>query len=163
MTVARSNIGESAYDLLKDVEFAGVTTPAGTLVLANTASANRDPAVYDNPDRLDITREDPPPMLTFGGGTHYCLGAHLARLELTEALRSITQRMPNPRRTEPAQWKAMTGIIGPISVPLKFDTGHWPLSQYRSRVAGCFLDELDARGEAQLGVDVGEVGFHGAW
>jgi hypothetical protein len=39
-------------------------------------------------------------------------------------LRIITQRMPNPRRTEPAQWKAMTGIIGPLSVPLEFDPGH---------------------------------------
>ncbi|OBF46806.1 cytochrome [Mycobacterium sp. 852002-50816_SCH5313054-b] len=107
----------------EDVELAGLTVPAGTIVLANTASANRDPAVYGEPDRLDITRTDPPPMLTFGGGVHYCLGAHLARLELTEALRIITQRMPNPRRTEPAQWKALTGIIGPIKVPLEFDSG----------------------------------------
>lgn len=107
----------------QDVELAGVIVPAGTIVAANTASANRDPAVYEDPDRLDITREDPPAMLTFGGGTHYCLGVHLARLELTEALRIITQRMPNPRRAEPAQWKAMTGIIGPISLPLEFDTG----------------------------------------
>jgi cytochrome P450 len=51
-------------------------------------------------------------------------GAHLARIELTEALRIITQRMPNPRRTQPARWKPMTGIIGPISVPLEFDPGH---------------------------------------
>ncbi len=108
----------------EDVELAGVTIPAGTTVGANTASANRDPAVYRDPDRLDITRDDPPAMLTFGGGAHYCLGTHLARLELTEALRIITQRMPNPRRTRPALWKAMTGIIGPISVPLEFDTGH---------------------------------------
>lgn len=107
----------------EDTELAGVTIPAGTLVLANTASANRDPAVYKDPDRLDITRNDPPAMLTFGGGVHYCLGAHLARLELTEALRIITARMPNPRRTEPAEWKVMTGIIGPISVPLEFDIG----------------------------------------
>jgi cytochrome P450 len=106
----------------QDIELAGVTIPAGTIVLANTAAANRDPAVYNDPDRLDITRTDPPAMLTFGGGTHYCLGAHLARLELSEALRIITQRMPNPRRTQPARWKAMTGIIGPISVPLEFDT-----------------------------------------
>lgn len=62
-------------------------------------------------------------MLSFGGGAHYCLGAHLARVELTEALRIITGRMPNPRRTQAAPWKAMTGIIGPISVPLEFDTG----------------------------------------
>lgn len=67
-----------------DVE-TGVTIPADTLVLANTAVANRDPAVYDSPD---ITRDDPPVMLNFGLGAHYCLGAHLARLELTEARRA---------------------------------------------------------------------------
>jgi cytochrome P450 len=107
-----------------DVELGGVTMPADTLVLANTAAANRDPAVYHEPDRLDITREDPLDMLTFGGGVHYCLGAHLARLELTEALRVITQRMPNPRRTGPAEWKAITGITGPTSLPIEFDTRH---------------------------------------
>ncbi len=108
----------------EDIELAGVCVPAGTLVLANTAAANRDACVYDHPDRLDITRVDPPPMLTFGGGVHYCLGSHLARLELTEALRVITQRMPNPRRTGPAPWKAITGITGPLTVPLEFDVGH---------------------------------------
>ena len=107
----------------EDVELAGIRIPAGTIVLANTAAANRDPDVYDFPDRLDITREDPPAMLTFGGGVHYCLGAHLARLELTEALRVITQRMPNPRQTGPSPWKGMAGITGPLSVPLEFDVG----------------------------------------
>jgi cytochrome P450 len=105
----------------EDIELAGVYVPAGTLVLANTAAANRDPEVYDDPERLDITREGAPAMLTFGGGVHYCLGAHLARLELTEALRVITQRMPNPRRTGPAPWKAITGITGPTTLPLAFD------------------------------------------
>ena len=47
---------------LEDVELAGVIIPAGTLVVTNTASANRDPAVYDHPERLDITREDAPAM-----------------------------------------------------------------------------------------------------
>lgn len=108
----------------EDVELAGVRVPAGTLVLANTAAANRDPSAYDRPDHLDITREGAAPMLTFGGGVHYCLGAHLARLELTEALRVITQRMPNPRAAGPAQWRAITGITGPTTVPLEFDTGH---------------------------------------
>jgi cytochrome P450 len=108
----------------QDIDLAGVCIPAGTLVLANTAAANRDADVYADPDRVDITRGDPPPMLTFGGGVHYCLGAHLARLELTEALRIITQRMPNPRRTGPAPWKAIGGITGPTTVALEFDIGH---------------------------------------
>lgn len=105
----------------EDVDLAGVRIPAGTLVVANTAAANRDPDAYPHPDRVDITRADPPAMLTFGGGVHYCLGAHLARLELTEALRVITQRMPNPRRTGPAPWKAISGITGPTTLPLEFD------------------------------------------
>jgi len=108
----------------EDVELGGVMIPAGTLVLANTASANRDPAVYVDPERFDITREDPPAMLTFGGGVHYCLGAHLARLELTEALRVVTRRMPNPHRTAPAPWKAISGITGPTTLTIKFDAGH---------------------------------------
>lgn len=104
----------------EDVELAGVRIPAGTIVAANTAAANRDPDAYHDPDRLDITRDDPPAMLTFGGGMHYCLGAHLARLELAEALRVITRRMPNPRLTGPVPWRAITGITGPLSVPLEF-------------------------------------------
>lgn len=104
-----------------DVELAGITIPAGALVVANTAAANRDPAVYDHPDRLDITRQDAPAMLTFGGGMHYCLGAHLARLELTEALHAITARMPNPHRTGPAPWKPISGITGPTTLPITFD------------------------------------------
>jgi cytochrome P450 len=104
----------------EDVVLGGVTIPGGTLVLANIAAANRDPAVYDEPDRLDITRDGATPIMNFGGGVHYCLGAHLARLELVEGLRVITQRMPNPRRTGPAPWKAMAGITGPTTLPIEF-------------------------------------------
>jgi cytochrome P450 len=105
----------------EDVELAGVRIPAGTLVVANTASANRDPDVHKDPEHLDITRQNPPAILNFGGGVHYCLGAHLARLELTEAIRVITRRMPNPRQTGPSPWKGMAGITGPTTVPLEFD------------------------------------------
>jgi cytochrome P450 len=98
---------------IEDVELGDVRIPAATFVVANTAAANRDPVVYDDPDRLDITREGPPPMLTFGGGVHYCLGSHLARLELAEALRVITRRMPNPRRTGAVPWRPIIGISGP--------------------------------------------------
>ncbi len=111
-------------EAVEDVELGGVRVPADTLVIVNTAAANRDPAIYDDPDCLDITREGPATMLTFGGGIHYCLGAHLARLELAEALRVITQRMPNPHRTGPAPWKPLVGITGPTTLPIEFDAGH---------------------------------------
>ena len=107
-----------------DVELGGLTIPADTLIVVNSAAANRDPAVYDDPGRLDITRDAPAPMLTFGGGVHYCLGSHLARAELVEALTVITRRMPNARRTGPAPWKPLTGISGPVTLPIEFDTGH---------------------------------------
>jgi cytochrome P450 len=107
-----------------EVELGGVLIPAGAFVLANTAAANRDPAVYDHPDRLDITRQGPAPMLTFGGGVHYCLGAHLARVELAEALKVITWRMPNARCTGPVPWKPLAGISGPTSLPIAFEAGH---------------------------------------
>jgi cytochrome P450 len=109
---------------VEDVELGDVMIPAGTFVIANTSAANRDPAVYDDPDRLDITRESPPAMLTFGGGVHYCLGTHLARLELIEALTVITRRMPNAHRTGPALWKPLSGITGPTTLPIEFDGGH---------------------------------------
>jgi cytochrome P450 len=107
----------------EDVELAGVIVPAGTQIIVTTGAANRDPAVYDDPDRLDITRDGAPAMQTFGGGLHYCLGAHLARLELTEALTVMAQRMPNARRAGPAPWKPLSGLSGPTSLPIEFDAG----------------------------------------
>ena len=98
----------------EDVELAGVRIPAGTLVLANTAAANRDPESTTTRNVSTSPAKTRRPMLNFGGGVHYCLGAHLARLELTEALRVITRRMPNPRRTGQAPWKGMAGITGPL-------------------------------------------------
>jgi cytochrome P450 len=104
----------------EDVKLGGVPFPAGSLVIANTAAANRDPAVYSEPGRLDITREAAPAIVAFGGGVHYCLGVHLARIELAEALRVITVKMPNPRRAGPAPWMPVTQLTGPTTLPLEF-------------------------------------------
>lgn len=98
-----------------DVEVAGIFIPAGTMLVANTAAANRDPAVYGDPDHLDITRAGASAIQTFGAGMHYCLGANLARLELAEALAVMTRRMPTARRTGPAPWKPLTALSGPAA------------------------------------------------
>ncbi|CAM4214592.1 Vitamin D(3) 25-hydroxylase [Mycobacterium basiliense] len=115
--IALSTIRQ-AYE---DVELGGVVFPAGTLVIVNTAAANRDPDVYENPNRLDVARDNPAPMLTFGSGLHLCLGANLARAELVAALRVMTQRMLNPRLAGPAPWKPFTPITGPLALPIDFD------------------------------------------
>jgi cytochrome P450 len=78
-------------------------------------------ARFSEPERLEITRDEPPAMLTFGGGVHYCLGAHLARVELAEALKVLARRMPNLRRTGPAPWKSIFEISGPTTLPIAFD------------------------------------------
>ena len=108
----------------EDLELAGVRIPAGTIVFANTAAANRDPAAFSDPDRFDITRDNTVGTLSFGNGAHYCLGSHLARLELTQALTVMAQRMPNLRRAGPAPWPSMIGVTGPTTLPLEFDPGH---------------------------------------
>jgi cytochrome P450 len=105
----------------QDVEFRGYIFPAGTFIMVNTFAANRDPGVYDDADRFDITREDAPAILTFGGGVHYCLGANLARLELAEALAILAKRLPTLHRAGAAPWKPMLGMTGPTSLPVEFD------------------------------------------
>lgn len=102
----------------EDVEVAGVVIPAGTLVVVNTASANRDPEVFGDPEVLDITRSGRAPILTFGGGVHYCLGAHLARLELTEGLQVLPGRLAAMRRTGPVTWRPIVGVTGPATLPV---------------------------------------------
>jgi cytochrome P450 len=106
----------------EDAELDGHIFPAGTMVLVNTAAANRDPAVYDDPDRVDITREGAPPILTFGGGVHYCLGANLARREIAEALNVLATRLANPHTAGPVPWKPMVSLSGPKSLPIEFET-----------------------------------------
>jgi cytochrome P450 len=107
--------------VVEDAELGGYLFPAGTMVLVNTFAANRDPTVYDNPDRVDITREGAPAILTFGGGVHYCLGANLARREIAEALTVLTGRLRNPRIAGPAPWKPIVSLSGPTSLPIEFD------------------------------------------
>lgn len=106
----------------EDVEFGGCTIPKDTYIFVNSFAANRDPDIYSDPDRFDITRKGAPAVLTFGGGVHYCLGANLARLELAEGLKTMAHRLPDARRAGPAPWKPMLGMSGPTSLPVEF--GH---------------------------------------
>jgi cytochrome P450 len=84
----------------EEVCLGGVTIPAGEAVMALTNIANRDPAVFPDPNRLDLLRE-PKPHLAFGAGTHHCLGAQLARMELQEGLRGLLTRLPGLRMAVP--------------------------------------------------------------
>lgn len=105
---------------VEDVELGGVTVAAGDAVLAALHAGNRDPAVFADPDRLDITRADNP-HLTFGHGPHFCIGAQLARLELQEALGRLLARMPDLRLAEGGagtRWKFGVIVRGPSALPI---------------------------------------------
>jgi cytochrome P450 len=86
----------------EDVTIAGVTIPAGDAVFLAFASANRDDAVFADPERLDFHRAENP-HLAFGYGAHRCLGAPLARVELAVALEELTRRYPEAALAVPAE------------------------------------------------------------
>lgn len=105
----------------EDIEYRDVLFPKGSLVFCSLAGGNRDPDVYAEPETFDITREPTTPHLTFGSGIHYCLGAHLARNELQEALSLIATRLPNLALDGPIEWKPETfGIWGPSRLPVRW-------------------------------------------
>ncbi|MFE0763209.1 cytochrome P450 family protein [Streptomyces smyrnaeus] len=92
------------------VEYGGVPIPAGDTVLLCLASANRDPARYEAPERLDIRRRDNA-HLAFGQGMHYCLGAPLARMEIGLALETLLARFPSLRlAVEPDELRWQTSF-----------------------------------------------------
>ncbi len=89
----------------RDTEVGGKTVHAGERILTLVAAGNRDPAVFDEPDRFDIERTGPR-HLSFGGGIHFCVGAELARLEGEIALNSLVQRLPGLKiDRDTAQWR----------------------------------------------------------
>jgi cytochrome P450 len=102
------------------IEVGGVTIPAGDVVLPALLAANRDPARFPEPDRLDVTRPSNS-HLAFGHGLHHCLGAPLARLEGRIALGSLITRFPGLRLAEPAAEPARNpGLImnGLVALPV---------------------------------------------
>lgn len=107
----------------EDVTLGGVMIPKGSTVLPLLGAANHDPAVFENPEKFDITREKNR-HLGFGMGIHYCLGAPLARMETKIAMKALLERNPNLRLgVDPSElelavrpgwhmYKAMPVILG---------------------------------------------------
>jgi len=104
----------------EDLRLHDLEVKAGTIALPSGPAANRDPAVYPDPDRFDVTRRPAQPNLTFGGGEHYCLGAALARAELQEALPILARRLGPLAPAGPIEWRRGSLIRGPERLPLRF-------------------------------------------
>ena len=102
----------------EDFEWRGRTIRQGQTITMLIGAANRDPAVFDHPDQLDITRQ-PNRHLGFGHGIHFCLGAPLARLEGQIAFRAIARRLPRMRLAEDtSRYRRALGIRSLQSLPV---------------------------------------------
>lgn len=103
------------------LDLGGVTVPAGEILMVSLVAANRDPAKYENPDQLDVTRSAQG-HVAFGHGIHFCLGAPLARLEFDVALTQLLARFPNltlAAEPETLVWRDSTLIRGLHTLPVR--------------------------------------------
>ena len=116
-----SPIKNMARTVTRDLELRGQQLHEGDQVMLFYPSANRDASVFDDPDRLDVTR-DPNPHLAFGFGPHFCMGASLARLELKVMFTELLRRLPDIELVPGAdlEYRASNFISGPESMPVRF-------------------------------------------
>jgi cytochrome P450 len=95
----------------RDVELAGARIRAGDLVTVSIAAANRDPALFTDPDRFDPRRANLRSHLAFAQGPHFCLGAHAARLETHAALAALLRELPGLRLDPGRPFPAVRGLV----------------------------------------------------
>jgi len=116
-----SSVQLTGRTALKDVSVGGVDVAKGESVLCLLGAANRDPSVYPDPDRLDITRPNIRPM-SFGGGIHFCLGAQLARIEGEIAIATLLRRLPNLKLddVEHPDWRPTFVLRGLNGLPARW-------------------------------------------
>ncbi len=106
--------------IIDDVELAGQTFPAGTTFGLLYASANRDDAVFENPDQLILDRH-PNRHLAFGRGAHLCLGNHLARLSIARVFAKLFSRFRHfELLEEPVQYRPGLSVRGPLGLSVRF-------------------------------------------
>jgi len=105
-----------------DVEIGGKTIPKGSLVSALIGAANRDPAQFPDPDRLDVGRSDNR-HIAFGWGIHFCLGAPLARVEGQIAINTLLRRKSAlALATESPQWRESSALRGLKALPVSLES-----------------------------------------
>jgi cytochrome P450 len=105
--------------LAEEMQIGGKTLPKGARVICILGAANRDPAVFEDPDILDLRREDNK-HIAFGTGTHFCLGNHLARLEARVALGRFLARVKHfELSVRHIPWRDTVALRGPKALPMR--------------------------------------------
>ena len=105
---------------MKDFDLNGTPIKKGDKVVIYYTSANRDESVFENPDVFDVTRNPNPHVGYGGGGPHFCLGTHLARLELTVFFRTLLAKVERVEQTAPARRLRSNFINGIKELPVRF-------------------------------------------
>ncbi|MEU6701582.1 cytochrome P450 [Pseudonocardia sp. NPDC046786] len=103
----------------RDTEVCGFPVKRGALVLTQLGGANRDPAVFTDPERFDVGRENADRHVAFSQGIHYCLGAALAKMEGEVGLRALFDRYPDLRSDGPAELRGTRVLRGYRSLPVR--------------------------------------------
>ena len=106
-----------------ETDLAGTAIAAGQKIVVFYASANRDERVFDEPDRLDVGRVPNPHLAFGGGGPHFCLGAHFARVETSALLTEMLTRMPDVEPAGEPERLVSNFIAGPRHYPVRFTPG----------------------------------------
>ena len=101
-------------------EVCGVEVGPGERVLLSYPSANRDESIFEDPDRFDVRRPDANRLLSFGYGTHFCLGAHVARREIRTMLARLTTQLGSIEPVGPAQWMESHFVSGVKHLPVRY-------------------------------------------
>ncbi len=94
-------------------ELGGRRIEAGQKVVMYYGAANRDPRAFDEPERIDITRMPNDHLAFGGGGPHFCLGSHIARVEIDAMFRQLLARLPDLQKIGETEWQQSTFISGP--------------------------------------------------
>jgi cytochrome P450 len=105
-----------------DVEVAGTTVPAGTLVLVHVGATGHDPAVFPDPSRFDVGRPNVRAHLAFSHGPHHCLGAGLARMEAATGLAVLFRRFPRLTPVGAGERRPTTLVSGRATLPVHLGT-----------------------------------------
>ncbi|MGW3122822.1 cytochrome P450 [Streptomyces sp. NPDC001107] len=119
LSVAQTGLVRTAT---QDIELGGQLIKAGDHVMLSLSTANRDPGLYADPDRFDITR-DADHHLAFGHGIHFCLGAPLARTEMRRAFPALLRRLPGLRLAVPFEeipFRRFATVYGLVSLPVEW-------------------------------------------
>ena len=104
---------------LRDCVVSGVPVRAGTLVTTLLAAANRDPAIFSDPNRFDVLRSNAKDHVSFSAGRHFCLGAALARMEGEVGLRMLFERYPHLQRLPGAHRRSTRILRGFAELPAR--------------------------------------------